>query len=229
MLLNIFAFVFLFTLQPAFGVSKPKKAEVAFKHAEQLQKSSRYEEALLEFQDIEREFPYSKYAKLSKLKIADVHFDMSNYVQAQYQYQYYFDLYPKEPNSDYALFRVGYSMYKTLPKTIDRDLSETANVLKSWRTLLVKFPKSKYAKDILKYQKELLTNLGKKELYIAKFYLKQKRYISAQKRFNKLFKQFPTFKKNKKALEAAIKCARNLDDEPAVEKYSKLLKDLGPS
>lgn len=225
MMLKLFAITFLLGFSTfAFGVSTPQKAEVAFKHAEQLQKSSRYEEALLEFQDIEKEFPYSNSAKLSKLKIADVHFDMASYTQAQYQYQYYFDLYPKESNSDYALYRVGLSMFKTLPKTIDRDLAGSTNVLKAWRKLLVKFPNSKFTPDILKNQKKIINSLGGKQLYIANFYIKQKKYISAQRRLNKLFKQFPSFTAKKKALEAAIKCAKALDDDPSVKKYSKLLK-----
>ncbi|MGH1468749.1 MAG: outer membrane protein assembly factor BamD [Bdellovibrionales bacterium] len=208
----------------SFAISTPQKAEIAFKHAEQLKESSRYEEALLEFQDIGKEFPYSKYAKISKLKVADVHFDMASYIQAQYQYQYYFDLYPKEANSDYALYRVGLSMYKLLPKTVDRDLTGTTGVLKAWRNLLVKFPKSKFTPEILKYQKKLLKDLGEKELYIANFYLKKKKYVSAQRRINKLFKEFPSFEKNKKALATALACAKGLGDEPAIRKYSDLLK-----
>lgn len=225
MMLKLFAY---FLLAPLMSLASPgpKKAELAFKHAEQLRNSSRYEEALLEFQDVEKEFPYSKFAKLSKLKIADVYFDMANYIQSQYQYQYYFDLYPKENNSDYALYRIGLSMYKLLPKTIDRDLSGTTNVLKAWRNLLVKFPKSKFTPEILKNQKKLLKELGEKELYIANFYIKKKRYISAQRRLNKLFKQFSVFKKNKKALKAAIKCAEKLEDGPAAAKYSNLLKKV---
>ncbi len=225
MMLNLFASLLLAPLM-SLAISTPQKAEIAFKHAEQLRESSRYEEALLEFQDIEKEFPYSKYAKISKLKVADVHFDMASYVQAQYQYQYYFDLYPKEQNSDYALYRVGLSMYKLLPKTVDRDLAGTTGVLKAWRNLLVKFPKSKFTPEILKHQKKLLNNLGKKELYIANFYLKKKKYISAQKRINKLFKEFPSFERNEKALLAAIACAKGLGDEPAVKKYTNLLKKV---
>ncbi len=225
MLLKLFAFNFtLFLTLNSLAVSRPQRAGIAFKHAEQLEKSSRYEEALLEYQDIEKEFPYSKYAKLSKLKVADVHFDMASYVQAQYQYQYYYDLYPKEDNSDYALYRVGLSMFKTLPKTIDRDLRGSTDVLKAWRKLLVKFPNSKYTDDILKNQKKILTNLGEKELYIANFYIKQDKFISAQRRLNKLFKQFPSFLKNKKALKAALTCAKKLNDEPLEKKYTNLLK-----
>lgn len=223
MMLKFAAFFLIYSVN-SFAISTPQKAEIAFKHAEQLRLSSRYEEALIEFQDIEREFPYSKFAKFSKIKIADVYFDMSSFVQAQYQYQYYFDLFPKEPNSDYALYRVGLSMYKTLPKTVDRDLSETTNVLKSWRALLVKFPRSKYTPNILAHQKALLKSLGGKELYIAKFYIKKRKYISAQRRLNKLFKQFPVFERDREALETAILCAKNLDDQPALKKYSNFLR-----
>lgn len=219
---SFLAFLFFFVSSLSYGSDR---AQIAFAHAEQLRKSSRYEEALLEFQDLEKEFPYSHYAKKAKLKVADIHFDMVNYIQAQYQYQYYYDLYPKEKDSDYALYRVGLSIYKTLPKTIDRDLSKTGSVLKVWRKLLVKFPNTNYTDEVLKKQKELLQNLGKKELYVAKYYLKKRKYISAQRRFNKLFEQFPSFKQNPEALQAALKCAKKIDDQPAVEKYSRLLEE----
>ena len=226
-MLKCFAVIFLSLASiNAFSVTSLKKADLAFKHAAQLQKASRYEEALLEFQEIERTFPYSSFAKKSKLRVADIHFEMTNYGQAQYQYQYFYDLYPQDEKSDYALYRVGLSMYKMLPKTIDRDLSATGSVLKAWRFVLVKFPKSKYTKDILKNQKKLLKNLGKKELYIASFYAKKNKCISAQRRLNKLFREFPSFLKNKKALNTAVKCSKELDDDPAAEKYSKLLKAL---
>lgn len=225
MLLKYFALAFTIfiacTSQASTGL---KKAGLAFKHASELQKASRYEEALLEFQEIERTFPYSSFAKRSKLRVADIHFEMASYDQAQYQYQYFFDLYPKDEKSDYALYRVGECMFKMLPKTIDRDLSGTSSVLKAWRTVLVKFPRSKYTEKILKNQKTLLENLGKKELYIASYYAKKKKCLSAQGRLNKLFREFPDFLKNTKALTVAVKCAKELDDEPAAGRYTKLLK-----
>lgn len=217
---------FLLAAAKSHGLST-KKAGVAFKHAAQLQKAARYEEALAEFQDIEREFPYSTFAKEAKLRVADIYFEMTSYTQAQYQYQYYFDLYPKDKKSDYALYKVGLSMYKLLPKTIDRDLSDTSTVLKAWRNVLIKFPKSEYTKEILKKQTKLLDNLGNKELYIASFYAKKNKCISATRRVNKLFREFPSFLKNKKALNVALKCSKQLDDSPAVKKYSKLLKTAG--
>jgi outer membrane protein assembly factor BamD len=224
MMLKYIAIIPLFLSVHGYAISKSKKASLAFAHASQLQKSSRYEEALLEFQEIERTFPYSKFAKASKLKIADIHFDMSNYVQAQYQYQYYFDLYPKDSDSDYALYRVGLSLYKLLPKTVDRDLGGTAQVLKAWRNVLVKFPKSKFTDEILTKQKKLINNLGSKELYIAAFYTRRGKCISATKRIKKLFREFPSFLKNKQALNTALKCSKELGDNPATEKYSKLLE-----
>ncbi len=210
----------------AFANQKAEEAEVAYKHATELQKAARYEEAILEFQEIERLFPYSKFAKSSKLNIADIHFEMTNYIQAQYQYQHYYDLYPSDSKSSYALFKIGESLYKQMPRTVDRDLSQTGNVLKVWRNVLVRFPKSEYAKTVLERQKELIEKLGKKELYIAEYYKKQKKYISAHRRYQGLFKQFPNFKKNQKALEGAIETAKQVEDEPQAKKYAAWLADI---
>lgn len=210
----------------AFGAQDSEESQIAFKHAVELQKAARYEEALLEFQEIERLFPYSNYAKRSKLIIADIHFDMLNYVQAQFQYQHFYDLYPSDKRSDYALYRVGESLYKQMPKTVDRDLSLTGNILKIWRGVVARFPKSKYTKLVLERQRELITKLAKKELYIAEYYKKKKRYISAHRRYKGLFKQFPDFKKNKEALTGALEVAKELDDGPLVKQYSTWISSL---
>ena len=217
--------LFFLLVPPQFGFAEDsQKAETAFNFASKLQKSSRYEEALVEYQTIETNYPYSKYAKLSKLRIADVHFLMKNYIQANYQYKYFHELYPRDENSDYALFRAGLSQYKQMPKAVDRDISMAADVLKTWRETLVKHPGTKYTQEILKLQQEVIKKMGRKELYIARFYQKQKRCISAQKRIKKLFRQYPTFLSDPKALKVAIECAKQLDDEPAEQKYKGLLK-----
>lgn len=216
----IFILTLLFASQ-SFGQNKAKKS---FDFAQQLQKSSRFEEAIAEYQNIEQNFPYSKYAKLAQLKVADVYFEMRNYIQAQYQYKYYHELHPKDENSDYALFRSGLSLYKQLPKSVDRDLSKASEVLKVWRETLVKHPGTKYTKKILDMQQKLIKKLGKKELYIANFYYKQDKCISAQSRINKLFTQYPTFMSDPKALKIAIYCSKSLEDGPAEKKYKELLK-----
>jgi len=210
----------------AFGAKDSEESQVAFKHAVELQKAARYEEAILEFQEIERLFPYSNFAKRSKLLLADIHYDMLNFVQAQFQYQHYYDLYPSDEKSDYALYRVGESLYKQMPKTVDRDLSLTGNILKIWRGVLVRFPNSKYSKLVLKRQTELINRLAKKELYVAEYYKKQKKFISAHRRYKGLFSQFPTFKKNKEALTGALEVAKQLDDGPLVKKYSEWISGL---
>ena len=225
--MKLSSIVFVFTLSPFLCHAQfNKKAEAAFSLAAKLQKSSRYEEALAEFQSIESNYPYSKYAKLSKLRIADVHFAMKNFIQAYYQYKYYHELYPREENSDYALFRAGYSQYKQMPKAIDRDLSLATEVLKTWRKTLVKHPGTKFTDKILELQQKVIKKMGLKELYIAKFYHKKNRCISAQKRIKKLFRQYPTFLNKPKALKIAIDCAKQLEDEPAERKYKELLKKV---
>ncbi len=203
---------------------KEKKAERAFALATKLKESSRYEEALLEYQSIEAAFPYSEYAKESKLEIANVYFLMKNYVQAQYQYNYYQELYPRAQNSDYALFRAGLSQYKQMPKAVDRDLSMASDVLKTWRNTLVKYPKTKYTNEILKLQSEIIKLMGQKELYIADFYYKRKKCISAKRRINKLFTQYPSFLEDPKALKVAYECSVKLEDTPAAKKYKSLLE-----
>ena len=61
--------------------------EGAYQIAEDLAKDERYEEAIAKFQDIKNKFPYSRFATMAELKIADLHYDREAFVEAQSAYQ----------------------------------------------------------------------------------------------------------------------------------------------
>ncbi|MEE8556966.1 MAG: outer membrane protein assembly factor BamD, partial [Myxococcota bacterium] len=59
------------------------------------------------FQEVIDNYPYSEFATLSELKIADVYFDQRRFEEAANYYQDFVDLHPTHPRVSYAVYQRG--------------------------------------------------------------------------------------------------------------------------
>jgi outer membrane protein assembly factor BamD len=121
--------------------------EGAFKIAEGYENDERFEESVAKYTDVKNKHPYSRFAVLAEMKIADVQFKREAYVEAQYAYQTFKDLHPKHPQIDYVTFRLGLSIFNQLPSSTDRDLSLADKAILYFDEVLTSYSKSPYAKE----------------------------------------------------------------------------------
>ena len=168
----------------------PATPEGAYKLAEEYEKDERFEESVAKYTDVKNKHPYSRFATLAEMKIADVQFKRDAFIEAQYAYQTFKDLHPKHPQIDYVTFRLGLSIFNQLPSTTDRDLSLATKAILYFDEVLTSYSQSQYAKEAGEKKNEALRMLADKELYIANFYLKKKQYGSALGRYESLLRQY---------------------------------------
>lgn len=195
---------------------KTDTPEGAYAVAEELDKDERYEEAIAKYQDIRNRFPYSRFAIMSELSVADVYFRKESYAEAQASYMSFKDLHPKHPRADYVTYQLGMSYYKQLPSTIDRDLSLAPSAMTFFEEVYRQFPNSEYAQLARDFHEEARKKLAAKEVYIADFYFIRKKWDSALSRYEGLLKEFPGLGFDEEALaKAALSAARNGDSDRA--------------
>ncbi len=168
----------------------PSTPEGAFKLAEQYEKDERYEESVAKYSELKNKHPYSRFAVMAELKIADVQFIRESYIEAQYAYQTFKDLHPKHPQMDYVTYRLGLSFFNQLPSTTDRDLSLADKAILYFDEVLASYSSSQYAKEAGLKKTEALKMLADKELYIANFYLMKKQYGSALGRYETVLRNY---------------------------------------
>lgn len=168
----------------------PTTPEGAFKLAENLEKDERFEESVAKYTDVKNKHPYSRFATLAEMKIADVQFKREAFIEAQYAYQTFKDLHPKHPQIDYVTFRLGLSIFNQLPSTTDRDLSLADKAILYFDEVLASYSKSPYAKEAGERKADALRMLADKELYIANFYMMKKQYGSALGRYERLLQVY---------------------------------------
>lgn len=203
--------------------------EGAYQSAEDFEKDERYEEAIAKFTDVKNRFPYSRFAALSELKIADLHFKQENYAEAQGAYQLFKEFHPKHPQSDYVTFRLGLSYFNQLPATLDRDLTLADKAILYFDETATSYPDSQYVKEAREKREASLKMLAGKEMYIARFYVKNKRCDSAIGRFERVVKTYPNLGFDPEALYGAASCSFQTGERDRGNQHLKNLFSLYPS
>lgn len=225
-----FVLSLFFTGCSTFKPINTSTVEGAYQLGLRYEKEDRFEEALAQFQTVKNKYPYSSYATLAQLKIADIYFEQENYPEAQGSYQVFKELHPTHPKSAYATYRLALSIYNQLPSTIDRDLSLADKAILYFDEVLQSYPESEYAAKAKDYKIKTLKMLAAKEYYIAHFYFIRDKYGSALGRFEELLQRYPDLGYNARALYgAAISAYKTKDLEKAKVYLGKLTENYKSS
>ena len=151
------------------------------------------------FSFIKSRFPYSKYAVLSELRLADAEFGAESYLEAIDSYRLFIKFHPthREVANGYAQFKIGEAYFKQLPDdfwlfppSYEKDQSSTEDAQNELKTFLDKYPDSPYrdqAKDILK---KVAKRLADHEWYVAKYYWDQGKPMGTVLRLRRLLERY---------------------------------------
>lgn len=207
---------------------KADNPEGAFQLAQEFEKDERFEESLRRYNEVKNKFPYSKYASMAELAVADVYFKQESFAEAQVAYQNFKELHPKHPQVDYVTFRLAMSYYSQLPGTIDRDLTLATNAILVFDEVIHQYPNSKYLQEAKDKKNECTKKLAEKEEYIADFYFKKEIYDSALARYESLLRTYPGLGFDAKALGRASIAAKRSGDLDRAKKHFARLKQKFP-
>jgi len=197
--------------------------EGSFGLAEALNKDSRYEEALLQYRDVKNKYPYSKYATEAELQIGEIHYKKDSFPEAQSAFILFKELHPKHPKIDYVTFKIGESIFKQLPSTVDRDLTLAPQAINQYQIVIQNYPNSQFRGKAQKRVQEITDKMAEKELYIADFYFRTKVFLSALSRYEKFLAEYPNHRKLPYVLLRAGLSAGMIDKG---EKRSAILRSL---
>ncbi|WP_300457843.1 outer membrane protein assembly factor BamD [Desulfobacula sp.] len=170
-----------------------------------------YKTAVKAYTDLKDWYPFSKYASLAELKIADAHFLLGEYDEALLAYEDFEKMHPKNEAIPYVIYRMGLCWFNQLD-SIDRDHTPAKNSLTQFYRLMDQFPRNEYSEKAKENIQACIDNLSGHELYVANFYMKQKQYAAALKRYEYLVETYPDSKESKEA-QAKIPRCRELADK----------------
>lgn len=180
--------------------------------------SSNYQLAQDKLRILKNKFPYSKYSVIAKLRIADVFFLQENFAEAAASYETFRDLHPSHEKAAYAGYRTAKSYYLDIPSNIARDLTAAHRALDAYQDFLNKYPTSEFAEESRKDLVEVKSQLSQKELYIAKFYIREDKFEAAKVRLTKILQLYPDTPEAKTASEKILEVEKEIEKEAAKKK-----------
>jgi outer membrane protein assembly factor BamD len=152
-----------------------------------------YRKAIVYFEKLRDWYPFSKFAKLAELKIADSHYQLKEYDDAIFAYEEFEHLHPNNEAIPYVIQQIGNCYFEQLD-TADRDQTPALNAIEAYERLIKNHPDDPLSKDILGKIKICQKSLAENEFYIGNFYYRTKHYKSALVRFQSIastWNEFP--------------------------------------
>ncbi|MFZ0448924.1 MAG: outer membrane protein assembly factor BamD [Desulfatiglandaceae bacterium] len=168
-----------------------------------------YKAATESFQKIKDRYPYSKFATIAELKIADTLFLLASYDESYEAYKEFERLHPTNPSIPYVIYREGLCHFNQI-KTIDRDQTHSVKAKEEFDRLVKRFPKDVYASRARMKIRKCYIDLAGHELSVAHFYYKKKEYRAAAGRFRYAIENYPDVGQYAEALEYLGKCEERL-------------------
>jgi len=150
-----------------------------------------YSEAIASFVEVERQHPYSVWATKGQLMSAYVSYLANRYDEAVLSLNRFIQLHPTNRDVAYAMYLKGLSYYEQI-SDVSRDQKVTELSLNSFKELISRFPKSKYARDAQVKIDLAYDHLAGKEMEIGRYYHQQRQYLAAINRFKKVVEAYQT-------------------------------------
>lgn len=158
-----------------------------------------YKEAAKKFEEVERQHPYSDWARKSLIMTAYAHYEAREYDEAISAARRYVTLHPGSPDAAYAQFIIGSAYYDQIPDTT-RDQGRTEKAIAALEEVSRKYPDSEYAQNAKHKIEVARDQLAAKEMYIGRYYLEKKEFTGAINRFKIVVTQFQTTRHVEEAL-----------------------------
>lgn len=144
-----------------------------------------YKKAIIEFDNLSLNHPFSSLAKKSDIMTAYSLYQNNEIKKSISKLKIFIEMNPKDEFSDYAHYLLAMCYYIQVSNQ-GRDPSLSIKALNSFMLIITKYPNSKYAKDSKLKIQYIKNSLANNELDIGKFYLKKNAPASSIKRFKSI-------------------------------------------
>ena len=144
--------------------------------------AGRYEESALLFDEVERQHPYSEWARRAQLMSAFSYYASAKYPEAIASAQRFLSIHPGNKDAPYALYLIAMSHYERI-EDVTRDQQITLNALNSLGEVVRRYPATRYAADARLKMDLVNDHLAGKEMEIGRFYQRQSNWLASVLRF----------------------------------------------
>jgi outer membrane protein assembly factor BamD len=158
-----------------------------------------YKTAAKRFEEVDRQHPYSDWARKSLIMSAYAYYEDGEYEDSITAARRYVTLHPGSPDAAYAQFLIGSSYFDRIPD-ISRDQDRTEKAVSELEEVVRRYPNSEYAVAAKKKVDIARDQLAGKEVNIGRWYMQKKDYTGAINRFKSVVTRYQTTRHVEEAL-----------------------------
>jgi outer membrane protein assembly factor BamD len=129
--------------------------------------------AMKKFEEVDRQHPYSEWARKSLLMSAYAAYENGDYDECISSANRYVALHPGSPDAAYAQYLIAASNFDQIPD-ISRDQGRTEKSIAALEEVIRKYPTSEYATSAKRKIEAARDQLAGKEMNIGRYYMEKK-------------------------------------------------------
>jgi outer membrane protein assembly factor BamD len=208
-----------------------------------LNNKQQYEEAARKFDQVDRQNPYSDWARKALLMSAYSYYQAQKYDDCINAAKRYVTLHPGSADAAYAQYLIGVSYFDQV-LDVNHDQARADKAVSAFEEVVRKYPDTEYALNAKKKIDVARDQLAGKEMEIGRFYMKRRDFTGAINRFKVVVTQYQTTREVEEALErlteayislgimdeaqtAAAVLGHNFPDSPWYRDAYKLVRSAG--
>ncbi len=151
------------------------------------------------FEEVDRQHPYSEWARKSLIMSAYAYYRANNYEESIGAARRYIQLHPGSPDAAYAQYLIGACYFDQI-RDITRDQDLTRKAINAFDEVVRKYPDSEYAVSAKRKIEVARDQLAGHEMMIGRYYLQRHDYTGAINRFKIVVTRYQTTRHVEEAL-----------------------------
>ena len=168
-----------------------RPAELIYNQAFEELDRERWDRAKLLFEEVERQHPFSEWARRSLLMSSYASYRSANYEESITTAQRYVGLHPGSDSAPYAYYLIAINYYDQI-YDVGRDQETTVNAEAALQQVVRRYPDSDYARDARLKLELTQDHLAGKEMSVGRFYLRQNQPLASIIRFKNVVRNYET-------------------------------------
>jgi len=150
-----------------------------------------YPQAALIFDEVERQHPYSIWARRAQLMSAFSYYAARAHTKSVESARRFLSIHPGNRDAPYALYLIALNYYEQI-RDVTRDQAITRQAMDSLGEVVRRYPDTPYADDARLKLDLVRDHLAGKEMEIGRFYQRRRQWLAAVIRFRTVVDEFQT-------------------------------------
>ncbi len=150
-----------------------------------------YTQAGQVFDEVERQHPYSIWARRAQLMSSFAYYKGNKYDEAILAAQRFLSLHPGNKDAPYAYYLIAISHYEQI-SDVSRDQKSTEKAVNALTELIRRYPNTQYAADARLKLDLTRDHLAGKDMEVGRFYQQRGDFIAASVRFRNVIDKYQT-------------------------------------